>query len=80
MALGSGDEWLGSEAEFLISLKAEVAEELAIAHIDDPEQALAVPQDQWLFDPTDLERQEIGLRNMLGAIDALERGPEPGAG
>jgi hypothetical protein len=79
MAVGSGDDWLSSEAEFLISLKADVAQELAIAHIDDPEQVRAVPQDQWLFDPSDLERQEIGLRSMLGAIEALERGPEPGA-
>ena len=49
-----------------------------MAHIDDPEAALDVPLDQWLFDPTDLEREEVGLRNMLGAVEALERGPEPG--
>jgi hypothetical protein len=67
-----------SEEQFLEGLEVELAAELALAHSDDPEAAFAVPQDEWLFDPADLEREEVGLRNLLGAVEALERRPEAG--
>ena len=35
----------------------------------------AGPQ-EWLFDPVETEREEIGLRNILGAVWALEE-PRP---
>jgi hypothetical protein len=31
-----------------------------------------VPVDEWLFDPADAQRYEIGLHNLLGAVEALE--------
>ena len=67
----------GNDDELLIDLKAEVAAELAVAHTDDPDAAYEVPPDQWLFSPTALEREEVGLRNILGAIEALQAGPQP---
>jgi hypothetical protein len=70
----------GSEDEFLVSLGAEVTAELEMAHVDDPAELLEVPQEEWLFGPTDLEREEVGLRNILGAVQALERDPDPGIG
>jgi hypothetical protein len=69
----------GSENQFLASLESEVVTELAIAHSDRPDAAFAVPPEEWLFDPTDLERQEVGLRNLLGAVETLERGSGPAA-
>ena len=56
----------------LQDLELEVVAELTIAHIDDPEKAREVPQSEWLFGPTELEREEVGLRNLLGAVRALE--------
>jgi hypothetical protein len=69
-----------SKDEFLAGLQTEVEAELEVAHIDNPEELLQVPQEDWLFSPTDLEREEVGLRNILGAVEALERGPDPGVG
>jgi hypothetical protein len=39
---------------------------------------LAQPASEWLFDPTDAEREEVGLRNLLGAVEALDVGPDAG--
>ena len=36
----------------------------------------AVPVTEWLFDPEDAAREEAGLRSLLGAVQALERGRE----
>lgn len=65
----------GDEQQFLHELEVEVTEELRIAQSGDPVDPEATP-DTWLFDPTDLERNEIGLRDLLGAVHALE-GEEP---
>jgi hypothetical protein len=68
----------GRDDELLIELDAEVVAELAVAHVEDPEALLSVPPEEWLFDPTDLEREEVGLRNLLGAVEALEQDLRPG--
>lgn len=31
-----------------------------------------LPASEWPFDPVDVERDEMGLRNLLGAVEALE--------
>ena len=59
------------EGEFLSGLEVEVESEIAIVRSSRPEE-LELPPDQWLYDPTDRDREEVGLRNMLGAIEALE--------
>jgi len=61
------------DGQFLHELEVEVAEELRIAQSGDPVDAEASPE-TWLFDPTDLERNEIGLRDLLGAVRVMEEG------
>jgi hypothetical protein len=60
-----------NEGEFLAGLEVEVESEIAIARASRPQELESSP-DQWLYDPTDREREEVGLRNMLGAVEALE--------
>jgi hypothetical protein len=60
------------ESQFLHKLETEIEAELAIAHPSQLDDALRTSPAEWLFDPTDLEREEIGLRNLLGAVEALE--------
>ena len=50
-----------------------------MAETGQPEaEAVGVPIDEWLLDPADAQRYEIGLRNLLGAVEALEDGSGPG--
>lgn len=65
------------ENESLFAFKAEVEAELASAEASHPEEAVGLPITEWLFDPTDVEREEIGLRGLLGAIEALEGDARP---
>jgi hypothetical protein len=60
-----------NEGEFLSGLEVEVESEIAIVRSSQLEEVDSSP-DQWLYDPTDRDREEVGLRNMLGAIEALE--------
>jgi hypothetical protein len=47
-----------------------------VAETSQPEEeAVGVPIAEWLFDPVDAQRYEVGLRNLLGAVEALEGGP-----
>lgn len=68
MSMSTGDE-------FEIEFEAEVEAELSLAESSDPERAAELPASEWLFDPTDAEREEVELRNLLGAAEALEAGP-----
>jgi hypothetical protein len=62
---------------FLHELELNVREELALAETSQPgEEADGVPAFGWLPDP-DAQRYEVGLRNLLGAVEALEDGPCP---
>jgi hypothetical protein len=59
-------------------LELEVEEELRIVRADQPEDALAVTEDEWsLDDPVDVERYRVGLSDLLGAVQALEEEQQP---
>ena len=63
------------ENAFLYELELNVSTELTLAETGQPEEeAAGVPLDEWLFDPADAQRYEIGLHNLLGAVEALEEG------
>ncbi|MCA2219713.1 hypothetical protein [Nonomuraea aurantiaca] len=62
----SGDD------SFLYELQVEVEEEVALVETSRPEEAAELPVTEWLFDPTDAEREEIGLRGLLDAVETLE--------
>jgi hypothetical protein len=67
----------------LYELQIEVEAEITLAESSHPEEAADLPITDWLFDPTDVEREEIGLRGLLDAVEALEgdsRPDEPRAG
>jgi hypothetical protein len=73
MSIPTGDN------AFLHELELHVSTELTQAETGQPEEeAVGVPIDEWLLDPTDAQRYEIGLRNLLGAVEALEDGSGPG--
>jgi hypothetical protein len=63
------------ENEFLHGLEAEIQAELAISESSHPEEVAATPVAEWMYDPTDAERYEVGLHGLLGAVEAME---EPG--
>jgi hypothetical protein len=59
------------DGEFLRELEVEVEEELDLAESARAEE-ITEPSSEWLFDPVDAQREEIGLRSLLGAIEAVE--------
>jgi len=63
------------ENSFLYELELNVTTELTLAESGpSEEEAAGVPLDEWLFDPADAQRYDIGLHNLLGAVEALEEG------
>lgn len=64
------------ESPFLHKLEVEVQAELALAESSESPALGASPAD-WLFDPEDVEREEVGPRNLLGAVEALELDSPP---
>ena len=56
----------------LTELEAEVETELTMARSSHPEEEIGEDPAGWAFDPTDVEREEVGLRSILGAVIALE--------
>lgn len=64
------------ESPYLHKLEVEVEEELALAESSESP-ALGSSPSEWLFDPADIERQQVGLRNLLGAVEALELDAPP---
>jgi hypothetical protein len=57
---------------FLYELELTVRAELTIAETSQPEeQADGVPGDEWPLDP-DVQRYEVTLRTLLGAVESLE--------
>lgn len=74
MSNPSGDD------AFLHELEQDVRAELALAEAGQPEQETADASiDELLFDPADALREEVGLRNLLGAVEAVEDGSGHGA-
>jgi hypothetical protein len=63
------------EHEFLRDLEVEVEADLTMVESTPPEQG---PAAEWQFDPADIEREEAGFHNLLGAVQALE-GDDPQA-
>lgn len=63
---------------FLHELEVEVRAELTVADSSpSEEEAAAVPMDEWMFDPAYAQSEEVGLRNLLGAVEALEGDSRP---
>jgi hypothetical protein len=56
----------------LRGLELEVEAELKLAESSRPEEVMGLPSAEWPFDPMDVAREEIGLRNLLGAVEATE--------
>jgi hypothetical protein len=56
----------------LNQLEIEVEAELTMAVSSRPEEEIDQDPAGWAFDPTDVEREEIGLRSLLGAVTELE--------
>ncbi|WP_155368342.1 hypothetical protein [Catellatospora vulcania] len=67
MSIPTGD------SAFLHELETDVKAELTRAEAGLPEEAAAaVPIDEWVFDPAYAQNEEVGLRSLLGAVEALE--------
>lgn len=66
------------ENEFLYELHVEIEQELSIAEASHPEEEMGQPVTEWLYDPTDVERQKIELRGLRDAVEALKDGSRPG--
>ncbi|GAA2829891.1 hypothetical protein [Nonomuraea rubra] len=66
--------------EFLHELEVEVRQELRVVEVSRTQNAVDLPVTEWLIDPTDTEREEVGLRGVLGAIMELENGSPPHPG
>ena len=70
---------------FLRTVELNVRAELALTETGQPqEEAVDVSIGEWLIDPEDEQHYEVGLRSLLGAVEALEgssgevsREPEP---
>ncbi|MEV5888522.1 hypothetical protein [Nonomuraea fuscirosea] len=60
------------EDNVLDELRAEVEIELITAEVSHPEEEMELPVTDWLFDPTDAEREEIALRGLLDAVEELD--------
>lgn len=63
------EEAMTSDNDFGYELETQVEAELTLAEASRPEEAAESPVAQWLFDPADVQREEIELRNLLGAIE-----------
>lgn len=63
------------EGQFLHELETEITLELGMARSSTAAGAVGESSPEWLFDPIDVEREEVGLRNIRGALEALEGEP-----
>ena len=62
------------ENTFLHELELNVCTELTLAETGPTEEeAVSLPIDTWLSDPEDAQRYEVGLQNLLGAVEAMRR-------
>jgi hypothetical protein len=62
-----------SRDPLLTGLESEVQAEIELVESSRPAVASTEPTSQWPFDPSDIAREEVGLRSILGAVGALER-------
>jgi hypothetical protein len=62
----------GDEGQFLQSLHTEIESEIVLSHSDDAIDVVGSPTFDPLLDPTAIEREQVGLSNLLGAVEAWE--------
>lgn len=62
------------ESNFLHDLKAVVAVELTMAEVSHSQNPPDLPVGEWLLDPIETERAQVGMRGILAAITELENG------
>ena len=60
------------DGTFLRELELEVEAELDLAESSGPEEAVGEASAEWLYESIDVQREEIGLRSLLGAVEAIE--------
>ncbi|MFG2075295.1 hypothetical protein SAMN05421874_120118 [Nonomuraea maritima] len=65
------------EDNFLYELKIEVEAEISLVEASRPEEEAELPVTDWLFDPTEAEREQVALRGLLDAVEALEEDSIP---
>jgi hypothetical protein len=65
------------ESRLLRRLEVEVEAELTLAESSESGEPLGTSSAECLFDPTDVEREEVGLRSLLGAVEAVELDSPP---
>ncbi|WP_141585764.1 hypothetical protein [Actinomadura sp. WMMA1423] len=58
--------------EFFVEFETEVRAELDLVESSEAERAAGQPVTEWLFDPGDAEREQVELRNLLGAAEELQ--------
>jgi hypothetical protein len=64
------------DGKFLSELEIEVKAELDLAESNGPEEVVGEASAEWLYESIDVQREEIGLRSLLGAVEAIE-GADP---
>ncbi|MEU4572576.1 hypothetical protein [Nonomuraea sp. NPDC023979] len=69
---------MSSEPNFLHELKVVIEAEVVMIEESRPEEAAATPVTDWLFDPLEARREQIGLRGLHDAVEALEHDVRPG--
>ena len=61
------------ESAFLHNLEDNVKAELREVATSQPvDEELKLPMDEWIDDPAYAQREEAGLRSLLGAVESLE--------
>ena len=68
------------EYESLRRLEIEIEAELTLAGSGYQQDVPDTPVTEWLVDPTDGDRYEVGLRGLLDAVNAVEDAMFPNAG
>ena len=60
------------DGKFLSELEIEVKAELDLAESSRQEEIIGEASAEWLYESIDVQREEIGLRSLLGAVEAIE--------
>jgi hypothetical protein len=58
--------------DFLHELEHEVEADLTMIESSHPAETAVLPPSEWTVDPAEVERDEVGLRSLLGAVEELE--------
>jgi hypothetical protein len=63
--------------DFEIELEVEIEAEISMSESSRPEEAADRPISEWLFDPADVQREDVERRNLLSAVEELEGDHRP---